>query len=205
MHSAGPAAAIPPIDDASLFLQSLPFPARLPAHDEILNRVTTPYNADVLASFLSKHDLADAYPLLANNLRFGFQMGDFPILKKSVIFPNHPSAALHSDFIDAYLDEEIAARRMSGPFTKAETESIFKGPFQCSPIIIAVQPQGPSEPDKLRLCRHLSKSDKLNLSTNSYIDKEKFPTKFGTASEVAEIVSLLSSLYSLPAPFLSFP
>jgi hypothetical protein len=94
---------------------------------------------------------------------------------------------------------------MSGPFTQAETETILKDPFQCSPVIIAVQPQGPDEPDKLRLCRHLSKGNKVHPSTNAYIDKEKFPTKFGSAAQVAEIVSpyrlLLSSIISnVPVP-----
>jgi hypothetical protein len=116
-------------------------------------------------------------------------MGDFPDLEKTVIFPNHSSVAQHSAFVQNYLDEEILARRMSGPFTQEEVETILGGHFQCSPMIVSVSVQGPDLPDKLRLCRHLSKGDKDTLSTNAYIDKEKYPTKFGSAAHVAEIVS----------------
>jgi hypothetical protein len=85
--------------------------------------------------------------------------------------------------IDEYLTEEVDCGRMSGPFTFDETTLILKGPFQCSPIVVDVQP------DKLRICRHLSKESKRNASVNSYIDTDKFPTRFGSAAEVAEIVS----------------
>ncbi|KAF7315098.1 Reverse transcriptase/ribonuclease H [Mycena indigotica] len=110
-------------------------------------------------------------------------------LANTKIFPNHPSTANHNAFVNDYLHEEVEAGHMSGPFSREKTESILKGHFQCSPIIIAVQPQGPGEPDKLRLCRHLSKGDHSHPSTNFFVDKDKFPTKFGTASDVAEIVS----------------
>jgi hypothetical protein len=128
-------------------------------------------------------------------------MGDFPTLLQTTIFENHPSCAEHEDFIRSYLLEEVNARRMSGPFSRDETETILMGPFLCSPIIIAAQPQNPGEPDKLRLCRHLSKGNKRQPSTNAYVDKEKYPTKYNTAAEVAEIVSILPSLPSFLSPF----
>jgi hypothetical protein len=59
---------------------------------------------------------------------------------------------------------------MSGPFSRDETETTLKGPFLCSPIIVAVQLQNPGQPDKLRLCHHLSKGNKQQPSTNAYVE-----------------------------------
>lgn len=116
-------------------------------------------------------------------------MGDFPkSLENTVIFANHSSCTEYMDFIEDYLDDELAAGRMSGPFTQEEAKKIL-GHFQSSPLTVSIQPQGPGEPDKLRLCRNLSKSSKLHLSTNDYIDTDDFPTRFGSAAEVAEIIS----------------
>jgi hypothetical protein len=189
--------------DADSFLTSCNIPKRSATHQEIYSRVTTPYDVDAIELLLHKHDLKLKHPFLTDNLRRGFLMGDFPTLLQTTIFPNHPSCAEHEEFIRSYLLEEVEARRMSGPFSRDETETILMGPFLCSPIIIAVQPQNPGEPDKLRLCRHLSKGSKQQPSTNAYVDKEKFLTKYNTAAEVAEIVSTLcpfSVSLSLP-PF----
>ena len=49
------------------------------------------------------------------------------------------------------------------------------------------------EPDKLRICCHLSKSTKLVPSVNLFIPKHDFPTRFDTVSRVADMVSFLSS------------
>jgi hypothetical protein len=177
----------------------------LAEHDEILNRITTPYDADEIQKLLDTHGLANKYPNLARNLKNGFPMGDFPeSIPSTIIFPNDISVTDNTDFVNQYIQEEIAASRMSGPYTQQEAETILKGPFQCSPMLVSVQTQGPGIPDKLRLCRHLSKGDKHNTSTNSYVDKGKFPTKVGTASNVADIVSArLPTLF--PIPTLSFP
>jgi hypothetical protein len=176
-------------------------------HDEILNCIITPYDADEVQALLDKHDLASKYPDLARNLRQGFPMGDFPdSLPSTVIFPNDISVTDNTDFVNQYIQEEISASRMSGPYTQQEAETILKGPFQCSPMLVSVQRQGPGVPDKLCLCRNLSKGTKHDTSTNSYVDKGKFPTKVGTASNVADIVStahptLFPSLLPYPTLF----
>jgi hypothetical protein len=172
----------------------------LPLHQEIYSRITTPYDANAFDLLLKKHNLETKHPFLTENMRRGFPMGDFPILHQTTIFPNHPSCADHEEFIRTYLEEEVEAGRMSGPFSQEEIETILMGPFLCSPIIISVQLQNAGEPDKLRLCRHLSKGNKHQPSTNAYINKEKFPTKYNTAAEVAEIVSYVHTSVSLPSP-----
>jgi hypothetical protein len=79
---------------------------------------------------------------------------------------------------------------MDGPFSHNTITSILRGPFFVSPLIVSVQPQGLGMPDKLRVCRHLSKSNKLTPSVNSHTRKEDFSTRFDTASRVADIVSI---------------
>jgi len=129
-------------------------------------------------------------------------MGEFPPLTETVIFPNHPSAKNYDKEIKTYLQEEVVACRMFGPFCQSDMEDIMKGPFQSSPLIIDAQPQPNGAPDKIRICRHMSKRDKLHLSTNDYVDSSKFPTHFGSISKVGEIVSPLFNFLS-PHPKIS--
>jgi hypothetical protein len=103
------------------------------------------------------------------------------------------------DKINEYLCKEVSAHRMSGPFSLKEAELIMRGPFQSSPLIVAIQPQEPGAPDKIRICRHLSKATKSDVSVNSHIRKDDFPTRFNTATKVAKIVSFIDS----PFPFFS--
>ena len=171
----------------------------------IFSHIETPYDADAFDFYLKKHNLTDAYPFLTRNLRNGFPMGEFLPLKESVIFPNHPSCLKYDKQILIYLQEEVTAWRMHGPFSQEEMEDIMKGPFQSSPIIIDVQPQLDGAPDKLRMCRHLSKHDRFHPSTNDFVDSSKFPTSFGSVSEVADIVSpslffLTRRMYTPGAP-----
>ena len=177
-------------------------PWRLRIHENIFSHVETPYHPDAFDKLLNKHDLTSSYPFLTRNLRNGFPMGEFPPLTETVIFPNHPSAKNYDKEIKTYLQEEVVARRMFGPFCQSEMEDIMKGPFQSSPLIIDAQPQPNGAPDKIRICRHMSKRDKLHPSTNDYVDSSKFPTRFGSVSEVGEIVSPLFKFLS-PHPKIS--
>jgi hypothetical protein len=45
--------------------------------------------------------------------------------------------------VQEYLGTELAAKRMSGPFDQATTEKILRGPFYCSPLIVACGRSGP--------------------------------------------------------------
>jgi hypothetical protein len=133
-----------------------------------------------------------------------------PKLLSTHIIPNHPSFFDHPQPINEYLTKEVTAGRMSGPFTQLEIEAILRGPFQSSPFIVSVQPQAPGEPNKIRVCRHLSKATKTIPSVNSFISKDDFPTRFDIASRVADIVSIpLSGSFichgiPLPSGFLPY-
>ena len=170
----------------------------------IFERTITPYDPDAFDHFLGKHDI-NSYPALTHNLRYGFPLGDhMPNLTSSNIIPNHPSILVHSEAIEGYLSEEVGAGRMSGPFSSKQIEGVLRGPFQSSPLVVAVQPQAPGEPDKIRICRHLSKATKHIPSVNSFISKGDFPTRFDTASRVADIVSVLIILWSFIPPIEAF-
>ncbi len=65
-------------------------------------------------------------------------MGDFPALSRTIIFPNYVSDPAHTAFIDQYFEEEVAAERMSGPFSQEMVEEILS-PFQCSPCSVNTQ------------------------------------------------------------------
>ena len=112
-----------------------------------------------------------------------------PPLLQTVVIPNNPSVLPFMNEVAEYLYKEVASRRMSGPFSHEEAELIMRGAFQSSPLIVSIQPQEPGSPDKLRICRHLSKATKHHASVNSHIRKDQFPTRFDTASIVAHIVS----------------
>jgi hypothetical protein len=189
------------VDFSSSVIHRLPYPSSSYEHSLIFDRVLHPYSPDAFESLLRKHNLLDSYPLLPNNLRFGFPLGHMPPLSQTIILPNNPSIFPHMDFIHEYLSKEVLAGRMSGPFSRDETELILRGPFQSSPLIVSVQPQAPGIPDKLRVCRHLSKSSKSHVSVNSHIRKDFFPTRFDMASTVAGIVSHLLSLFPNPLSF----
>ncbi len=116
-------------------------------------------------------------------------MGVFPDLKNSVIFDNYTSDPLHTAFINEYLDEECNTGRMSGPYTHEEVEGIL-GPFQCSPILVNVQEQGPGVDPKLRVVQNYLKSNGDHPATNNYIDPALFPTRFGSANKDREFCLL---------------
>jgi hypothetical protein len=173
-------------------------------YDDIYFRIVHPYITDAFHHFISKHCFIHFYSLLVTNLGNGFPLGEMPLITDTVIFKNHPSAIFHSDAIDKYLTDELSAGRMSGPFSRRHVEIILRGPFFCSPLLVSVQTQQPGMPDKLRVCRHLSKGDKNTPSMNSHIHKEDFPTRFDTASKVADIVRSFPVSGHLLFLFMSF-
>lgn len=144
---------------------------------------------------LRDSDLLGNYPLLCNNLRNGFPLGDMPPLTSTVVHPNSTSCNQYRTEVMAYLDEEISAGRMSGRYTLEEVEKILGGPVYVSPLLVAVSTQQPGTPDKIRICRHLSKGTATHPSVNSFIHKEDFPTRLDTALQVAEVVSHFLSLF----------
>ena len=174
-------------------IQRSNFNPNIHAHPDVFEKIVCPYDAHAFASFLDKHTLTSSYPHLVTNLLKGFPLGIMPNLLETSVLANHPTTLQYVSEVDEYIKKEVAAERTSGPFSRETVERILRGPFQSSPLIVSIQPQGPDEPDKIRICRHLSKSTRNTPSVNSYIPKHHFPTCFDTASRVADIVSSPSS------------
>jgi len=106
-----------------------------------------------------------------------------PALTKSIIYQNHSSLLEHMPGVMETINKEMDAGLISGPFSLPEIESICRGPVVMSPLIAVVQSE------KVRICRNLSKGSVEMDSINSFVDKVDFPTLFGCASNVANIVS----------------
>ncbi|PPR05117.1 hypothetical protein CVT24_010092 [Panaeolus cyanescens] len=179
-------------DFSSTIVERPPVPSSTLFPHSLYDKIVTPYSADAFESYLNSLNIAHKYPLLCENLRKGFPLGNMPEITQTHIFPNHFSVLGHEEVIDSYLKEEVECGRLDGPFSKELVEGILRGPFFSSPLLIVSQPQGPNLPDKIRVCRHLSKEDaKRDIpSVNSYIVKDDFPTRFDTATKVAKMIAL---------------
>lgn len=188
----GPASIPTPLhytDLSTSIIHRPPLFNNTPSDIEIYERIITPYNADAFATLMGDCNLSSNYPLLVENLSRGFPIGDMPVLTETIIIPNHPSVNDNLDAVRDYVKTELEADRMSGPFSQQETERILRGPFYCSPFIVATQDQGSGLPPKIRVCRNLSKDATNMPSVNSFMDKDDFPTRFDMPSRVADAVS----------------
>ncbi|KAF7325222.1 hypothetical protein MKEN_00566500 [Mycena kentingensis (nom. inval.)] len=159
--------------------------------DTLLDVVVHPYNVDALDAALRRNNLLVDYPLLINNLSNGFPLGRLPVLDSTVIVQNHSSVVSERETVAEYLQSEGEAGRMAGPFTREEMERVCRGPFYASPLIVAVQDQGPGVEPKKRVCRNLSKGDPVNdiPAVNDFSDKEDFPTRFDTPLKIANLIA----------------
>lgn len=189
--STSESATTPSTDPSSFtharFAEAPPTTQPLARVERIVDRIITPYNADAYEEYLSRFDLNDKYPQLVFNLRNGFPIGNIPPLTRTYTPPNHKSALEHPDVISKYLSEECSLGRMSGPFSKTQIEQELGSNFVSCPLGL-VEKAG--EPGKFRIIRDLSYINKEDgYSVNAFLDADDFPTEWGTASQVAEIVS----------------
>ena len=157
-------------------------------------RIITPFCANTFESELRRHNLLHKYPSLPDNLRNGFRIGSFPRLPFSITPQNHSSSFEHFDFISTYIHEQVTIGRMSGPFSREELEVLFDGPFISSPLSVVAKA---GDPAKLRLVQNCSFPAFDGFSVNDFIDAADFPTTWGTASVVAQIVRGL--IFCFPA------
>ncbi len=128
--------------------------------------------------------LAAKHEGLVEAMESGFHIGNLAPIWTTIAHPNYPAASEHMGFIKAYVDEQVGLGRMSGPYSQAEVERILGSPFISSPLSVVPKANG-----KLRLVQDCSKEDADGLSVNGRIDADLFPTKWGSAAEVAELVS----------------
>ena len=158
---------------------------------DVFNKIIHPYDYNAFKQLLSLYNLTSAYPNLVNNLRSGFSLGDFPEILRTHIHKEPKFNLESSEVISTYIQKELSANHMSGPFSCLDIERILHGPFICSPFTVAHQPQGLSLLDKLHVCQNLSKASLTLPSVNSFIYKDEFPICIDTAFWMAEIVGIL--------------
>jgi len=89
--------------------------------------------------------------------------------------------------MDKFLKDEVAASRIDGPFSIQDAHIIFDGHFRTAPLGFVEKPGSTA----LRLIRHHSKEDDMGFSTNGWLDPSIDATKFYTASDAADFVSII--------------
>lgn len=173
-------------------------PLQRPAPD-VLNHIITPYVALAYEHLLQEFNLTKKYPSLIYNLLHGFPISNIAPPTKTYIPKNHKSALDHLDIICTYCNDKVKLGHMSRPFTVAQVHSILGGHFMSSPLGI-VEKSG--EPGKFRIIRDLSFENEDGYSVNGQLNSDDFPTEWGTASQVVDIVSIY--LFLLPLWLICF-
>lgn len=172
------------------FNQSLfPLPPLIsyPSRFSLLARIITPYNHYAFEAFLSSFGLTKQFPTLVESIKNGFRIGvPNSYLADSIIPPYRASD--EDGEIDAYLSEEIAAGRMDGPFTESEMRELCGGHFAACPVHVVTQTDEKGKVKK-RVVRNMSYAGEQGYSVNDLINSDDFPTQWGSAPVVADIVS----------------
>jgi hypothetical protein len=149
----------------------------------------SPYHPQAWALELPAHGLQDRYPSLVDGLANGFDLG-VPHIHSTFTPPNHQSTNSLVDVYNSIVDNEFAARRYIGPFTRIQLEACI-GPFQTSPTSLVPKT---SKPGKFRAVHDFSHPHSPTpnaTSINSQIDSDEFPCTWGTFSTVALIIARL--------------
>lgn len=148
-------------------------------------KIITPYAAEEWSKFLVKCGLLDRFPHLVNKFRFGFSIGDnLPNITRTTIVTNHKSALDQPAFVKEYIEEESHLGRLEGPYTQMELETRLGSPFRSSPLGVVDKAGG-----KHRMIRDLSYRGSEPFAINDLVDSDDFPTDWGTAADMAELVS----------------
>jgi len=78
---------------------------------------TTPYDSQAWLAALSTSNLLSSFPNLAHDIHYSSPIGNPPPLSKIFLPMNLPSTNLHPEIINQELLTEVAASRMSSPFS----------------------------------------------------------------------------------------
>jgi len=148
----------------------------------VINRIVTPYNPDAFSHYLSKFNLISSSPNLVKKLCEGFPLGTLCLIPSTFTPPNHPSALEFHNVVHTYLLSERDKGRMSGPYSCELLEDIIGGPFRSSPVQVVLKGSKP------RMVINLSFKGSSPYSINDMIDSDDFPTCWGGACEVEQIV-----------------
>ena len=136
----------------------------------------TPVFVDILEQELVGHPSPDFVSYLLSGLREGFDIGYYGP-EGGRISRNLLSAEQNPDLVDKYLQEEVKAGRICGPFDKPPLSN-----FQCQPIGIVPK----KCPGKFRTIMDLSYP--AGTSINDFINKEEFSLKYVTVDTAIRFI-----------------
>lgn len=157
-----------------------------------VNSVVTNLSASRFEMYLERFGLADRYPLLVLNISNGFPIAlPLPKLDRTFAPSNHYKSRSHGRIIQEKIDEEVAAGRMSGPFSPREASAFLGGHYRTSPLsLVPKSEDDPESADSWRMIQNMSFKDRDNVSVNDFINSDDFPTSSTTAQRFADWVSL---------------
>jgi hypothetical protein len=152
-------------------------------------RITSPYIPTAWQTELRRLGLLSRHPDVVEGLSSGFLLG-IPPISNTYIPPNHSSILHLPEIYKATVENEFAAARYIGPFSRAQLEKEL-GPFQTSPLSFVPKA---SKPGKYRAVHNFSfphnPSPSIS-SINSHIDSDDFPCTWGTFTTVALLMARL--------------
>jgi len=172
-------------------------------------RVVCQYDADGFDHLLQRFGISAKHPTLIHDLKHGFSMARNPFIPPPIstfIPPNHPSATdtpEHRDFVINYLAAEESLGRISAPYPLDIIQQCY-GHVRSSPLGVIDKATPAGIPQKYRLITDASHEDGGGVSINSFIDSDEFPTRWHGVEAIAQLVSIVTSLYIL-RPCLRFP
>lgn len=153
----------------------------------VFNAVWTPLKATAFDAALRRYGLLSRYPTLVSHILNGFPIGlDIPPLTSSYLPPNHYTTGGQAAIIQTKIDAEVALSCMSGPFSVADAELFCGGPIRTSPLGLVPKPGAIA--NAWRMIQNLSFRGSPGFSVNDLIDSDDFPTRWGSAQELADWV-----------------
>ena len=138
----------------------------------------TPYNKGAWAEQLANLGLQEKYPHLVQGIAKGFDLG-IPTISCTYTPPNHNSVNSLVSVYSNIVENEFAAGRYVGPFSRAQLE-LELGPFQTSPLSLVAKT---SKPGKYRAVHNFSHPHEPSAevtSINSCIDSNMLRFNFLT-------------------------
>jgi len=177
-----------------------PVPAPKPA-PLTMQSVVTNLSAPHFENYLQFFGLVDRYPSLVSNISKGFPIAlHLPKLDCTFTPRNHYKSRDHGRIVQEKIDEEVAAGRMSGPFSREEAYAFFGGPYRTSPLDLVTKPGiDPDSADGWRMVQDMSFKDHKGVSVNDLIDSDDFPSSGSAPQNFADWVSLSCLVRELQA------
>ena len=139
-------------------------------------------------------EILQDYPKLIHDLKFGSPISNPPSISFTFIPKNLPSAEINHDYIMNLIAKEVSAGCMDGPYLVGEAHVIYGSHFHTCPLGLVERPGSVD----LRMIHHFLKEDQFGHSTNSWLDLDDFLTKWFTACQMAEFMSLRSFIIFAP-------